>query len=201
MAPDLREALVEALEHGRYMDLVPMLEVIERGIGDTLRRRADWGARSGNELFAKVMQSECDEEVENYLGLTFVVLQLVLTSSCATANRCRRAFGRKELSKQRLLELGNGSASRHPKGVVLIHSAANYFKHRDEWKSWGDTESSQQMATLASLRAVGCDEGAADNLAKVAGALGVHDLSKLVELDVRVTEWSIELIEFASKAD
>lgn len=93
------------------------------------------------------------DDAEPLLGLGLVAFQTYATGTVSDLNQIRRSCGKTALTKRQCynhdLAKVNGMVTR----IQLINSAANYFKHHDEWDSWptGKQIGAEDVKNLALL--------------------------------------------------
>jgi len=140
---------------------------------------------------------ECDQ-IEELLGIGFVVCQVAITS--VASGVCRLHRYHKKISGRGLTSTTSKTVMKHVLPAVadgytaieILNASANYYKHRDEWPSW--TELNRQQKTTASrIAAAGATEGSTGNLRTLAAALGNPKYSQMTGYCDVIEEWSVRL--------
>jgi len=156
---------------------------------------------SGNaEYIDAVVDDECDV-IENLLGAAFVACQADITAVISHVKRMHKralADGHRldssDGSKAGIMALGNQQlvATSTYSYVQVIDAAANYFKHRDEWRgSWTQFDpASRQGKTVAIITAVGAKQGSTGNMRTGVNALGISNYRNLTILYDHIASWA-----------
>lgn len=126
-----------------------VLRVLGIGIRHTVERIESAGGESGD----WIVDDGCDL-IESLLGPCFVVCQTYMTSVVAKALALRRVceednkallWGAKEPQAYEVRRFGANPIEKPHPFCDVLHEAANYYKHEDEWPdTWAEMTRSQQ---------------------------------------------------------
>jgi hypothetical protein len=146
-------------------------------------RRAN-SAEGHEDWVDAIVDEECDF-IEDILGAAFVVCQTRITAITSMALRLREtaeakgapftAFGGR---REDVRALGDAASLSATPGssfskVEVLWALANYFKHRDEWRSIDWTKlGSREQVTVKVIMAAGLEPSSTGNLRRGARALG-----------------------------
>lgn len=191
----------EEIDSLRYL-LSPLQGSIQRSYA----RVAEAEVEGSPDYLDAVVEDECGM-VEETLGVAFVACQARLTGIVSAAQRLgesARAASKPvslPINKRELLALGE----RHSEAtdysfVALVDGFANYYKHRDEWRTinWEKLDS-RQLPTAQVISAVGACAGSTGNLRRGAEAIGVVDLQDLSPLARVVERWAEGILRRATR--
>jgi len=76
------------------------------------------------------------EYAENIFGLAFVAAQAYILGSVEDVNKIRESAGKERIEKNKYYSDDPQSLPNGISRISLINSAANYYKHHDEWDKW-----------------------------------------------------------------
>lgn len=93
------------------------------------------------------------DDVEPLLGLGLVAFQTYAAGTVSDLNQIRRSRGKTALTKRHCYNHDSAKVNGVVTRIQLINSAANYFKHHDEWDLWptGKQIGAQDVKNLALL--------------------------------------------------
>lgn len=185
--------------HAGQTSLERVLETIGAAIGDcdgTINRANSTG---NAEYIDAVVDDECDI-IENLLGAAFVACQADITAVISHVNRMHKRalsdghrLASSDSSKAGMLALDNQLVATSTYSYVqVIDAAANYFKHRDEWRgSWTQFDpASRQGKTVAIITVVGAKQGSTGNMRTGVTALGISNYRNLTILYEHIASWA-----------
>lgn len=125
-----------------------------------------------------------NEYGEVLFGSLFVAAQAYLLGSLRDINEIRKSLGLCQLTKESAYK-SHHIAVQNYSLIELVNSAANYFKHRDEWgESWPENYTTQVLDAFS-----------------INGEFPINDIQQLIEVvyDYKrvtflMTEWREQLI-------
>jgi len=128
-----------------------------------------------------------NEYGEVLYGSLLVAAQAYFIGSLRDINEIRKSLGLASLTKQSAYKVHNITAQNYSL-IELVNSAANYFKHRDEWgDDWPENYTTKVMEAFS-----------------VTGEFPINDVQQLIEADygyIKITnlvsEWRKQLIVIA----
>ncbi len=113
--------------------------------------------KAGFDLIEKIDDEGSQiEEYEHLLGITFIALQTYISGVYTDLNEISQSNNKSRIKdKLKLYSDDNEPISEGLSRISLINSAANYYKHHDEWDVWGEGHS---KGTVESLQKFGINE-------------------------------------------
>jgi hypothetical protein len=134
--------------HIREIDWrIDTLEYVVVGIDAGL---AAIDARIGNPEWYDGLHAR--DDAEPLLGLGLVAFQTYAAGTVSDLNQIRRSRGKAKLGKHYCYARDSVKVSGAVTRIELINSAANYFKHHDEWDPWptGKQKGAEDVKNLGS---------------------------------------------------
>ena len=174
-----------------------VMTALGNGIKDSIRRLDKAGASKDAEWMEAVAEEE-GEVIERLLGGAFVICQVQITE---TWTRCQRVLERCKVkdwkpTKGEILRLGEQVQSCPGRSKVeALDAAANYFKHREQWKDaeWKGLGKLQQP-TADAVQEIGARPRSSGNLRTIAEALGLEHHKTLNPLFEMLEDWGSRVI-------
>jgi hypothetical protein len=158
----------------------------------------------------QVILDDCNEEVDQLLGIAFVATQGVITGVRSAVARlsdsCNRHLGLKLsfTTDKRSLYRFAPDVREGITEIEAIDAVANYWKHNEEWEvEWDDgglarwKHSGQNKRTIEIVKCLGVQPLATRNLGVAAENLGVKQQYDLSPLRIKVTSWAGRVISKA----
>ncbi|WP_404301139.1 hypothetical protein [Alicycliphilus denitrificans] len=141
------------------------------------------------------------EEIGLLIGSAFVLGQATLTQSIAIVSQLHHLSGRKASILNRKHELLEIEATRDPETqmshLVVIDTAANFFKHHHEWpRDWHlSSEKGVQAKTTANARTLGFSgHEITDNMHIALRRMGI-DQSNMADIASTIQGWRERLAQ------
>jgi hypothetical protein len=155
----------------------------------------------------KVGESDEDDDllaiggqIEDLLGVAFVIVQTATTHIVSTAYRIanhakkdKQPLSAQLTSKHNLLKITNKPQTPYTK-MEILDAAANMFKHKDEWGDWNARLNGKatvgEKQTLNILIAAGCKQESFGNFKKIySKVIGTGPYDRIHELIDIYIEW------------
>ena len=158
--------------------------------------------------YAEATVNDACDEIENLLGVSFVICQVHITAIASSVNRFEKFYNRIHFGKHKAVPaknsiLQNGSrlvAGTEFSAVTVISAFANYWKHRDEWRGDWCQSKGRQAKTVEVIRSLGATQGSSGNMRQGAKALGNENFAGVDCFGSDVVAWHGNLLsELRSK--
>lgn len=142
-----------------------------------------------------VTDDECNQ-VEELLGIGFVVCQVAIKSVVTAAHRLDR-YHQRTLGSQ-LVTATRQRAMRHAlpacagpyTAIEILNEGANYYKHHDEWSWDWEKLTGRQAETARVIMAAGAERGSTGNLRRLAKTLGNPEYDRMAHYCEFISTWS-----------
>ena len=180
--------------------LIPLGEAIRESC-----QAIDRADKIGNKLYYSVVEDEETLLIENLLGSAFVVCQTYISSVVSRVIKLHRYYESK--SGGVILTSSNGTkrglmstcsnrvrATEYTE-VQVMDAFANYFKHREEWRTGWEGLSKRNRGTASVIQSVGAEPGSTGNLRTGAEALGITEYDNLILFYTILRNWHSKIYE------
>jgi hypothetical protein len=210
----LRQKLLEAKVRNDTSDRV--LDALSRGIHTASERIENAANKSSDDdggYYDAVLDDETDA-IENLLGSAFIVCQTYLTGVVSAVIKlddlCRGtvgglplASGRARERRQKILSCMGpmvGTKSNRRSVAEVVEAFANYFKHRDEWKTmnWNKLDE-RSRRTARVVASAGATSGSTGNLRTGSAKLGNPRFTDLDVFAAKLHEWGANISKQVAK--
>ena len=174
-----------AVEDERFVSLFDQIAQVIKAAEQACEK----AVASGNEDY---IEAVCDDEAENIeeaIGVTFLILQ---TKIRRVVDAAADLFPKQQDPKDIL-----GTHDNKPHSLIkLIWELANYYKHRDEWSAsvW-HAEKGKGVSTRKVVETVGVMTASTGNLRTALENLGISRYSECTQLATHVQRWAEKILE------
>jgi hypothetical protein len=142
-----------------------------------------------------VTDDECNQ-IEELLGIGFVMCQVAIKSVVAAVLRLNRYHLR--TSGADLVTATRRTAMRHAlpacvgpyTALEILNAGADYYKHRDEWGLDWEKLPRLQAETAKVIMAAGAERGSTGNLRRLAKTLGNAEYDRMTRHCELISAWS-----------
>ena len=175
-----------------------LLEPLDNAVDAAGKRIAQVPADSPDYADA-VTDEECDR-IEEFLGVAFIACQVHLKSILSAARALNRYYESRSGSKLtsvaplRMMKHGLEPLVGGYTSVEVINAAANYYKHRDEWRLPWKKLGKRQRETVAIIEACGAQSGSTGNMRALARVLGNKGFNRSAKYGDLLEVWAEALV-------
>jgi hypothetical protein len=121
----------------RFSWISSIIESLEYGLSNIEQRV------NGGDWFDGLWELE---HAESIYGIAFVVAQTYILGTTQDINRIRQGAGKSPLDKLTLYSYDLRPLNKQVSRIRLINAIANYHKHKDEWTSWPQNNTTRDLA-------------------------------------------------------